>query len=635
MSISINMNYSIISKYRSHIMGFATLWIALLHASMWFPIEPINWFKLIGQGGVDVFLFLSAFGLYYSYQKDDDKLHFWKKRFLRVIPIFIPLALLRWYYNDYSIRDGMLMLTTLLFWISGQRETWYISAIVPLYLITPFYLKHFKGKELKASIIAIILTFILSIFFFKGPYIVFFARVPVFFLGFYAGYLAYNKVTITKKHWLLHIVAFFVGFGILRWAFVYTNEYILWDYGLYWYPMLICAWPLCLFLATLFDSLDKYHVPVITNMFAKVGVVTLEFYLLHDLMLKFITNILTINPMYSAYGIVLNVIVIFVTYYVSLYYHNAFNWLKKHLTKRIIILGAMIIAIIGIIISSIIFIRNNDNDQVIIEDGMSFEVSEVANSEELNEFINMFPDVIYKTTNVNEIPVLEAYVDDGSVKPLVFLLHGVTGYKESFGYLLGMFAKNGYHVVAFDAMGHGSRNDGSHAFYDIVWQTGQDVELLLAYFSQNEQIDVNNYGVVGFSMGGMSAYWLAAYGRYMPNIIAPIASSADFGAIQDLYLTDTIVENGQTTVDTSKHDANVRLLQSIDPINKIDRFKDTYTLICHGKNDELIPYTIDENFYYQLKEKGYDTQLNLYDVGHIIPDEFVNVLINKLNEVLK
>lgn len=630
------MNYSIISKYRGHIMGFATLWIALLHASMWFPIEPINWFKLIGQGGVDIFLFLSAFGLYYSYQKDDNKIHFWKKRFMRVIPVFIPLALLRWYYNDYSTTDGLLMLTTLLFWVSGQRETWYISAIVPLYLITPFYLKHFKGKEVKCTIIAIILTFILSIFFFKGPYIVFFARVPIFFLGFYAGYLSYNQVSITKKHWLMHIIAFIVGFGILRWAFVYTNEYVLWDYGLYWYPMLLAGWSLCLFLASIFDKLDKYHVPVVTNVFGKVGVVTLEFYLLHDLMIKFMTNILTINPMYSAYGIVLNVLVIFITYYISLYYHNAFNWLKKHITKKIIISGGIVLAIIGIIISSIMIVRNNDhNNQVIIEEGMTFEVTEVSNSDELNEFINMFPEVTYKTTNVNEIPVLEAYVDDGSVKPLVFLLHGVTGYKESFGYLLGTFAQNGYHAVAFDAMSHGTRNDGRHAFYDIVEQTGKDSENLLAYFSQNELIDVNNYGVVGFSMGGMSAYWLSAYGKYMPDIIAPIASTANFEAIKDLYLTDTYVENGQTSEDSSKHSANIRLLQDINPINKIERFANTYTLICHGRNDELIPYTIDENFYYQLKEKGYNAQLNLFDCGHIIPSEFVPILINKFNEVLK
>lgn len=629
------MNYSIISKYRGHIMGVATLWIAILHASMWFPIEPINWIKLIGQGGVDIFLFLSAFGLYYSYQKDDDKLSFWKKRFIRIFPVFIPLALLRWYYNDYSLTNGLLMLTTLLFWVNGNRETWYISAIVPLYLITPFYLKHFKGKELKLTIISVILTFILSIFFFSGPYIVFFARVPVFFLGFYAGYMAYHQMPITKKHWILQALAFIAGFGLLRWAFVYTNEDILWNYGLYWYPMLLTAWPFCLFIASIFDKLDQWQVPVITSCFKKIGIVTLEFYLLHDMMIKFFTNIMTISPMYAAYGIVLNVIVIFATYYCALYYHNAMDWLMKRVTKKMIIIMGIIMAV-GI--SSVLIYKLNDKtqiNQVKIPVNLGFEVTESANSEELTEFINANPEVTFHTSNVNGIPVLEAYKDDGTRKPLVFLLHGLTGYKESYGYLLSQFANNGFHAVAFDASGHGTRNDGAQSFYDIVLETGYDCEILLAYFSQDEMIDVNNYGVVGFSMGGMSSYWLAAYGEYIPKIIAPIASAADFTAIQDLYLTDTIVENGVTTTDQRIHENSLKILQEINPINNIARFADTYTLICHGKADDLIPYTIDEAFYGQLQELGYPTELYLYDdVGHVIPSDFVVVLINKFKEVL-
>lgn len=629
------MNYSIISKYRGHIMGVATLWIAILHASMWFPIEPINWIKLIGQGGVDIFLFLSAFGLYYSYQKDDDKLSFWKKRFIRIFPVFIPLALLRWYYNDYSMTNGLLMLTTLLFWVNGNRETWYISAIVPLYLITPFYLKHFKGKELKLTVIAVILTFILSIFFFSGPYIVFFARVPVFFLGFYAGYMAYHQMPITKKHWILQMLAFIVGFGLLRWAFVYTNEDILWNYGLYWYPMLLAAWPFCLFIASIFNKLDQWQVPVITSCFKKIGIVTLEFYLLHDMMIKFFTNIMTISPMYAAYGIVLNVIVIFATYYCALYYHNAMNWLMKHVTKKMIIITSIIMAL-GI--SSVLIYKLNDKtqiNQVKIPVNLRFEVTELANSEELTEFINANPEVTFHTSNVNGIPVLEAYKDDGTRKPLVFLLHGLTGYKESYGYLLSQFAQNGFHAVAFDASGHGTRNDGAQSFYDIVLETGYDCEILLAYFSQDEMIDVNNYGAVGFSMGGMTSYWLAAYGKYIPRIIAPIASAADFTAIQDLYLTDTIVENGATTTDQRIHENGLKILQEINPINNIERFENTYTLICHGKADDLIPYTIDEAFYGQLQELGYSTELYLYDdIGHVIPSDFVVVLINKFKEVL-
>lgn len=629
------MNYSIISKYRGHIMGVATLWIAILHASMWFPIEPINWIKLIGQGGVDIFLFLSAFGLYYSYQKDDDKLSFWKKRFIRIFPVFIPLALLRWYYNDYSLTNGLLMLTTLLFWVNGNRETWYISAIVPLYLITPFYLKHFKGKELKLTIISVILTFILSIFFFSGPYIVFFARVPVFFLGFYAGYMAYHQMPITKKHWILQMLAFIAGFGLLRWAFVYTNEDILWNYGLYWYPMLLAAWPFCLFIASIFNKMDQWQVPVITSCFKKIGIVTLEFYLLHDMMIKFFTNIMTISPMYAAYGIVLNIIVIFATYYCALYYHNAMNWLMKHVKKKMIIIVVIIMAL-GI--SSVSIYKLHDKtqmNQVKIPVNLEFEVTELKNSAELAEFITSNPEITFHTSRINGIPVLEAYKDDGIKKPLVFLLHGLNGYKESFGYLLSQFANNGFHVVAFDAAGHGTRNDGAHNFYDIVVQTATDCNTLLGYFAQNEFIDANNYGTVGFSMGGMSSYWLAAYAGAQPKIIAPIASTPDFLMIQDLYLTDTIVENGVGNTDANIHAAMLEVMNNNNPAYNIDNFANVYTLICHGRADELIPYAIDENFYNQLVEKGHSAQLNLYDnVGHVIPSDFVPVLISKFKEVL-
>ena len=631
------MNYSIISKYRGHIMGVATLWIAILHASMWFPIEPLNWLiKGIGQGGVDVFLFLSAFGLYYSFQKDDNKISFWKKRFIRIFPIFIPLALLRWYYNDYSTTDGILMLATLLFWVNGQRETWYISAIVPLYFITPFYLKYLKNREAKLTILTILATFLLSTYFFKGPYIVFFSRLPVFFLGFYAGYLAYNKVVISKKDLIVQAAAFLIGFGILRIAFVYTNEIILWDYGLYWYPMLLATWPLCLFLSILFDKLDTLKVPAITSCFKKIGAVTLEFYLLHDLMVKFISNVVTINAAYSAYGIVLNVLIIFVTYYFALYYHNAMAWTMKRITVK----KAMIAGIVIAIVCGMAYMRNypDQSDEQSLQtttEVITYEVIEEENSAELAEFITSNPEITFHTSRINGIPVLEAYKDDGIKKPLVFLLHGLNGYKESFGYLLSQFANSGFHAVAFDAAGHGTRNDGAHNFYDIVVQTATDCNILLGYFAQNEFIDANNYGTVGFSMGGMSSYWLAAYADAKPKIIAPIASTPDFLMIQDLYLTDTIVENGVGNTDADIHAAMLEVMNNNNPSYNIDSFANVYTLICHGRADELIPYTIDENFYNQLVEKGYSTQLNLYDnVGHVISSDFVPVLINKFKEVL-
>lgn len=59
-----------ISQYRSELLGIATLMIILTHsiAVISFP-SMINKILAYGSTGVDVFLFLSGIGLYYSVKK--------------------------------------------------------------------------------------------------------------------------------------------------------------------------------------------------------------------------------------------------------------------------------------------------------------------------------------------------------------------------------------------------------------------------------------------------------------------------------------------------------------------------------------------------------------------------------------
>ena len=66
---------------------------------------------------------------------------------------------------------------------------------------------------------------------------------------------------------------------------------------------------------------------MINDLFHKIGTVSLEFYLLHELMIKIVPNIITVNPYYSAYGIILNVVIIFMTYYAAKYYHDTLAYL--------------------------------------------------------------------------------------------------------------------------------------------------------------------------------------------------------------------------------------------------------------------------------------------------------------------
>lgn len=70
-----NFNLQEISNHRTALMGIATLMIIVCHAPASGVKMPIYLTKIFGLGnyGVDIFLFLSGIGCYYSLSKAPDK----------------------------------------------------------------------------------------------------------------------------------------------------------------------------------------------------------------------------------------------------------------------------------------------------------------------------------------------------------------------------------------------------------------------------------------------------------------------------------------------------------------------------------------------------------------------------------
>lgn len=68
MLSGLSFNLSLFSKYRTEIMGIAAIMIIIGHAEGNGVLMPWMMTKIIIQGGlgVDIFLFLSGMGLYYS-----------------------------------------------------------------------------------------------------------------------------------------------------------------------------------------------------------------------------------------------------------------------------------------------------------------------------------------------------------------------------------------------------------------------------------------------------------------------------------------------------------------------------------------------------------------------------------------
>ena len=75
------MTYSLLSKYRSQLMGAAILWVMLFHAQPPVPFAPLNALFRAGFGGVDIFIVLSAVGLVCSLsRRQQDRAAFLSRR---------------------------------------------------------------------------------------------------------------------------------------------------------------------------------------------------------------------------------------------------------------------------------------------------------------------------------------------------------------------------------------------------------------------------------------------------------------------------------------------------------------------------------------------------------------------------
>ena len=134
-----SISFDILSKYRSVLMGLTILSIIYFHftedcVNSQYNLHPfiVNYKQYIGSCGVDIFLFLSGLGLYYSLKKDRNKREYFRKRFSRILIPYLLVAVPAWFVRDILIEKGgfvkyMKDLLFVSFFESGHVWFWYIS----------------------------------------------------------------------------------------------------------------------------------------------------------------------------------------------------------------------------------------------------------------------------------------------------------------------------------------------------------------------------------------------------------------------------------------------------------------------------------------------------------------------------
>ena len=292
------LNFTDLSKYKAEIYGISILWIMLFHAHPMFGVhydlgkaflKPLDTLIGFGNMGAEIFLFCSGVFLYFSYVRNSDAYAFMCKRIAR---LFWPVIIISgpfWVYTCIIKNDSVMQFvskcTMLDFWISGDQQIWFVSAIFLFYLIYPYiYGLMFKAKFLNITVrtllmLAVVALATLSVCYIYPEYYakieIALTRLPVFILGCYFGKLVYEKKSVSKYFYLL-CLALAVGSLVILNLGVLSGVWRRWFY-------LVGGIPLTFLIVWVLNLLNCKP---INKFFAFFGSISLNLYVSHVAVIK-------------------------------------------------------------------------------------------------------------------------------------------------------------------------------------------------------------------------------------------------------------------------------------------------------------------------------------------------------------
>lgn len=201
-------------------MGFSILWIIVFHFCFYgnlFRISILEFLFSKGYIGVDVFLFLSAYGLCYSYERNTLK-QYYLNRGRRLFPmylLFVAVALFFFQinYEDSAVKLAICQCTGIASFRNVDFE-WYIPALIVVYVVFPLLFKGMKrlyeySKWATPFFLFVIVLLIPQIS--KVVFPIFAYRLPIIFLGILT-FLAYKH---NDERYLLSVYVFFASITII------------------------------------------------------------------------------------------------------------------------------------------------------------------------------------------------------------------------------------------------------------------------------------------------------------------------------------------------------------------------------------------------------------------------------------
>lgn len=309
-----NETVELIGKYRKELMGVAALCIMVFH--VWqlvfenvFILNKMERFvRRIGFCGVDIFFFLSGFGLYYALKKEKLITYYWNRLRRILIPPAIYIAI-RCFLDGWTVKYGVLSLFGFYFYTEDiYTFLWFIPAIITMYVWFPLYNAIFEKVRNKFYFIAefMIIWLIFSVFvkdIMREDLFGFTNRIPIFVIGAFLGWTnEHMRNTISCSYKVLMGFVFVLGV-FLAWETNYKDLFLVVQVSNCCIPNILMTLSGVTLLVCFLESAP--HIFWLKSILRFLGSITLELYCLQEWMRGIWLNVL-MNAI--PYPIIVNVI---------------------------------------------------------------------------------------------------------------------------------------------------------------------------------------------------------------------------------------------------------------------------------------------------------------------------------------
>lgn len=287
------MSFSDLSRYRSHLMGFAMIAVMLFHVGGSRHDTIPFCISRCGNVGVDMFLFLSGIGLWFSWTKSIAQAplaaslrNFFRNRYVRIYPTWLLVACI--FYIPIYMRGGDDLWGTILnitvnwdFWERDAWQFWFIPSIMMLYTVAPFYMELIRRYEewrllpVAAMLLCVLIQYWQPLHTTVGHIEIFFSRIPIFLIGINAGRAVKEGKTLPASSlWLIMLIFLMSAFVCINFENGLRGRFPLFLERMVYIPLSIT---MMLLLCRLFAVLPRQ----VNTIFVFLGGISLELYMVH------------------------------------------------------------------------------------------------------------------------------------------------------------------------------------------------------------------------------------------------------------------------------------------------------------------------------------------------------------------